>query len=75
MRKELLFADILAVEESICQRVGNRTGAKSLDIHTLCAQKEEKNEGRAFAENRGDNGQSAEEQLRAKEGVAGAEKA
>ena len=61
MRKELLLADILAVEESIRQRVGN--------------QKEEKNEGRAFAENRGDNGQSAEEQLRAKEGVAGAEKA
>lgn len=75
MRKELLLADILAVEESIRQRVGNRTGAKSLDIHTLCVQKEEKNEGRAFAENRGDNGQSAEEQLRAKEGVAGAEKA
>lgn len=46
MRKELLFADILAVEESICQRVGNRTGAKSLDIHTLCVQREEKNEER-----------------------------
>lgn len=46
MRKELLLADILAVEESICQRVRTCTGAKSFDIHTLCVQKAEKNEER-----------------------------